>query len=702
MANVRSLVWIVLAALLTSTHPISSDNVWWDLARGRAVCHGEFQPSRSLLGQSTPAESDWFAGVPGFLVYSIAGGSGLMLWKLGCSFAIAVMLIRSVPRPTAGAWCVVLLLLMALNDAWDDPSLMMDVIFVVALQRIVSRWTTRPLWTVMVGLVLVFVVWANVGERIVLGLLALVISLTPSLCNPLQRSRSATVILLAILAAVANPRGWWIFRDSCVLTWPHLSESMPILKLAGWQTLIGTQPVPSTVAFIVLGIVGFVGLCLASASRTEVIGCVLVTLSAVVCTTNVPFAAAWMTCAVLPLTQRISSTWFSRVVPLSMRQKLPGFCLTACFFFAPCFFFALSAGSGWWPGSVQRFGWGIHPRLEIRLCEEALQGIDITGEVWCSDIRAAGMIAWLRPGMLQPQVPPKIALLQGRLRERMLLLQDLRNSRRAWHRREDGSTGGWWIPLMTRNTRLLMVSGNDQELIRALEPTIWRPLSLDSPVVPFGMAGDPAVNERIIEILQQKDFVDLGAWTYSVPLSGGNDQWLDLWGTATGQADQTSAVQQAGVFRAMNMPIAALRVLIPLLSQSGRHPEADAELAKCQFQLAYDEQQLLSRPSQWRQLICDNVHRPQGFSNWEMETTEPNPNAAQLQRAAGFYVQGGLEEAIRLLTAEDPDVQYARACLLLEAGKPAECADVLTRLLQTFPDSPLTIVSQDVLFRLSP
>ncbi|MBC7964778.1 MAG: hypothetical protein H7Z17_02540 [Fuerstia sp.] len=85
-----------------------------------------------------------------------------------------------------------------------------------------------------------------------------------------------------------------------------------------------------------------------------------------------------------------------------------------------------------------------------------------------------------------------------------------------------------------------------------------------------------------------------------------------------------------------------------------------------------------------------------------MKTTEPNPNAAQLQRAADFYVQGGLEEAIALLTAEDPDVQYARACLLLEAGRPAECADVLTRLLQTFPDSPLKNVSQDVLFRLSP
>ncbi len=696
MASVRSLVWIVLAALLTTTFPISSDNLWWDLARGRAVCNGEFQPSRFLLGQSIPPESDWFAGVPGFLVYSIAGGSGLMLWKLGCAFAVAAVLIRLVSRPTFVVWCIVLLPLMVLSDAWDDPSTMMDVLFVVALQQMLLRWTSRPRWTGVVGLLLFYGVWANVGERIVLGLLALVIGLSPSLCNPLQRSRSAIVILLASLATFANPRAWWVLRDSYVLTWPHLSESMLILKLAGWQTLTGTQPAPSTIAFIVLSVVGFACLCQASASRTEVIGGVLMILSAVVCKNNVPFAAAWMTCAVLPLTQRIECTWFSRLLPLSMRQRLPGFCLAAC-----CVF-AVYTGSGHWPGSSQRFGWGIHPRLEIRLCEEALKENDITGKVWCNDIRAAGMIAWLRPGLLQPQISPKLALLQGRLLEQMLLRQDLRNSMRAWHRREDGSTGGWWIPLMTSNTRLLMVSGNDLALIRALEPTIWRPLALDSPVVPYGMAGDPAVNDRIIEIMQQKDFVNLGPWTYSVPPSDGNDQWLDVWGSVTGRADQTGAVQQAGMFQAMNMPIAALRVLIPLLSQSGRNSGAEAEFAKCQFQLAFEEQQLLSRPSQWRQLICDKVDRPEGFSNWKMQTTELKPNAEQMQRAAEFYVKGRLEESITLLTAEDAEVQYARACLLLEAGMPDECADMLTRLVQNFPDSPLKIVSQDVLFRLTP
>ena len=698
MASVRSLLCTVVAALLTTTFPVSSDNVWWDLARGRAVCNGEFQPSRFLLGQSTPAESDWLAGLPGYLVYSIAGSTGLMLWKLGCSFAVAAILIQLVPRPTAGPLCIVLLLLMALRDSWDDPSLMMDVLLVVALSLIVGRWTTQPRWTGIFRVVLLFVVWANVGVRIVPGLCALAVSLTPSLCNPVQRSRSIAVILLASLAAVANPRGFWVFRDSVVLTWPHLTESSLILKLAGWQSLVETPPHPAEIAFIVLSVTGFVCLCLTSASKTQIVACTLVTLSALVCATNVPFAAAWMTCTVLPLTPRINSSWTSRVVPLSMRPKLSGFCLTACCVFALC------AGSGGWPGSPRRFGWGMYPQLEIRLCEQALQGIEIAGEVWTSDIRATGMIAWLRPGTLQPQVPPKSALLQGRLHERMLLQQDLRNERRAWHRREDGSIGGWWIPLMTSNTRLLMVAGHDRELIRALEPTIWRPLSLDSPVIPFGMAGDPAVNERIIQILQQKDFVDLGPWNYSAPLAGGDDEWLDVWGTVVGQTDQTSAVQQAGVFRAMNIPIAALRVLIPLLPESGRHRQAEAEFAKCQFQLAYDETQLMSRPSQWRKLICNSVQRPEGCSTSELaleETTEPNPNAAQLEGAAEFYVHGGLEGAINLLTAEDPEVQYARACLLLEAGKPTESADVLTRLMQTFPDSPLKIVSQDVLFRLS-
>ena len=247
-----------------------------------------------------------------------------------------------------------------------------------------------------------------------------------------------------------------------------------------------------------------------------------------------------------------------------------------------------------------------------------------------------------------------------------------------------------------------MVSGNEFELIHALEPTIWRPLSLDSPVIPYGMAGDPAVNERIIAILQQKDFVDFGSWAYSIPLASGNDQWLDALGTLIGQADQSNAVRQAGVFRAMNMPIAALRVLIPLLAESSRHPQAEAEFAKCQFQLAFDEKQLLSVPSQWRAWICSQVEQPIGVLNLELNTNEPNLNMAQWKSAVERYRHGEVEKAIALLIANDPEVQYARACLLLEAGKPTETIDVLTQLIQTFPESPLKVASEDVLSRLSP
>jgi hypothetical protein len=224
----------------------------------------------------------------------------------------------------------------------------------------------------------------------------------------------------------------------------------------------------------------------------------------------------------------------------------------------------------------------------------------------------------------------------------------------------------------------LLVSCEDTELIRALEPTLWKPLSLDSPVLAYASTGDPAYTQRILQTLQQRHLADVGAWTYSPPQSTGSPFDRDRWGWQAHAGDRRASLRQARVFRAMGQPRAALRVLRYEILQ-GDSPELRQEQALCQLDLAHREFILAGRTSRFRACAA-------AAGNGAVEKQEisaPENHAPDVWRqAVAVYLAGNLQRALELLGGADPEARYARASILLEAGDPAAAERLLSELAE--------------------
>jgi hypothetical protein len=745
---------LLLALLLTSVVPISSDAFWWDLARGRAVVEGWTPPLRTLLAAETSFEADWLGGLPAYLVHSWFGASGIMLAGLILAAWTGRLLWKRLAAEHSpwGGWSLLVCMLLATRGAWGLSSETFDLLGLLAWGLLWERFglpgdassgdavssskrsrtpeETRPGRAVL-SLVsfpwltgFAFLLWANFGPRVVLGLTLLAVAAAlgghrvsagqnhalnagwvdrcRSMLSAFCRSPMLVALGVAVLAASLTPRGLWGLADSWRLTWPDLAAPTAVLRAAGWRSSAESFDDPAVVAFLVLSLWSVWQLLAARASVAESV-CFLVVQG-----------TAWLDRAALPM----AAIWSALLITRHGRQpaSLPTFFEklkrpAGIAGSVGCFVLGITAAAGWWPGSPQRMGWGIHPRLEPRLCEMAWTGMDLTGTAFCPDVRSAGLVAWLRPTGLQPDDVPHRALLRGQLEEHVLLWRDLAANRRGRYRREDpprestwfsrtgaiNREGGWWIPLQERETRILMVPAEETVVIRAMEPETWKPLALDSPVIPFAQASDPVATARIVEVLGQRELVNFGPWSYQPPDPSGNDLYLDLWGWITRQPDPSPGIQQARVFRAMNLHYAALRVLMPWLD-APPHPAAQDEFTRCQIELAHHEWRLMGTPSTFRRRASLLFPRPDDLPLpvWWNEAVASNEDD-HFEHALPAYRGGRPGDAASLLTGNAAELLYARGLLLLESGDPAAAEATLRQLLEQHPESRLTIGSQDVL-----
>ena len=706
MNSSRCLVAAIWIGIVTAFFPVSSDSLWLNVAQGRSVCRIVSQGHWNDIQHS--CETGGIGSIPAFLAYSMGAGSGLMALKLTSVIACGFCLLRFATVRNAGTLFIVLMTMMCLRDGWDVSSIAIEIPLILIMWRIVHRWNVGGCLMKILGLVVVFILWSNLGDRVFLGFCLLNISLAPLLCDGSTRRGAIAAICITGVAVCVNPRGIFIYQDSICLTWPFLFESSIALDTAGRISLTSMMFDSIGIAFIMLVAIAGCHILVSNVSASEILCFLLVSASAILMTTNLPVAAVWIGSSLIASSKTNSSR--TRVLetrnaqserssrgdrPLFFPRALMPLCLTAGTLFA------VFSGSGYFPGNAQRYGWGIHPRLEIRPCQRALENFETNGPVWCSSLRAAGMATWLSSD--ESRVPTDFlrqAILAGTLQEWFLLRRDLANSREAWHKREDGSSGGWWIPIMGANTCLLMVDAMDLDLIHALEPTLWKPLSVDSPVIPFAVAGNVSANNRIIAVLGERNFLESGPWTFTPPNPFGDDLHWDIAGAITGRIDDSLVLQQAKVLRAMNLPAASLRILNPMLAQLNRDDGLLLEFARCQFQLAHNEELLMSRPSYWRHIVCQQVVQPPEFPvpHWySVQLSTDDQIIHSLQEAAQLYTGGQLQAAFERLESEDPEHRYARAWLLLESGKPMECRELLVQTVAMNPENSLSQACQDVL-----
>lgn len=699
-ARSNNSVVIVAAVALgcVALQPISSDQAWWQLSCGRqAILSASLWPSVDLLVFETQGEANAVGAGVATLPYLILGASGWMLVRVGVVIAALVFVLRSFSPPTnhdessSGNLPLRLaslsVVLAALSPALDPVPILFDVLAIAC----VAFWTTSQTivltreWPMTLAcLACLFLFWANFGDHVLVGILIVAAVGWPDASSSASSHRLAplrqTVVFVAtaIIAAMVNPIGWRVFIDS-------FSQSFPWAVAPAW-TLVGTQWVPLTqvawgiehAVFVVLTLVVGLVVCLWPGQRYSFFGLLVVQF------------LAWTNAVLLPLAIVWMAVWLwnaSRPWPAIAPRLQPVAAILVMMM--------VSAGI------IRDVGWGFRAELDPRMLEFALADLRQSGTIFADSTRSAGMIAWVtgsttggladNKDVARLQDEPRRALAGGRLVEHRRVLADLRDGQQMSYWRDDQSQGGWWLPLIGRETSLLVCWRRDLQLIRRLEPTIWKPLTLDSPVLVYARAGDPVYTQKIVDVLGQREWIDSGLWDYRPLQSTGSAYDRDRFGL-WGMASQAGAsFDQAEVFVAIDLQIAALKVLDHLRRAAPNHARHFPIWQRCQIELADWERVNTGQASWLRALASQPPKSSLGRSDgeiqpetWQADLPTGQSLAPWLKWVATYRLQGAAvalqlcESATSgippsgwngLSSAEREQLHYAAICLAIECGR---------------------------------
>lgn len=658
---------------------------------------GHVAPSRLLLGGDFLGEADWLGGVPFYLSYLFLGISGLMIIRCAAIAGIVFWSWRaSQSLPVSGRLFVTVMLSTGIQSACAPCSQLWDVIGMTMATCLFDRIKSRPSPKDVLFVFMLAAVWSNLAPMSML----ILIPWMSSCVNRTTSTKVATTFrpwlvpgLAALLGCCATPRGPLSIWDSLRQIAPWLVESHAILERASWPALwsIHHNDCVSTAWYLFSAAYGILLIRNGRLTGLDWLGFVFVQILGI---ESVPTALAilpWIAFQVIGKWRDLTPKAKSPTCEVAFKQlmRLSSLVLVV----------AISLGVG--PFSGSRLGWGIARSLEDRELPVVLAGELRVGTAHCTDILSAGALCWNEAISVKPYLIPARALLNGTLRRETLLTYELENGWIQQHLRSDGTSGGSWLTLQSRQTVLIISPSSNTRLIRSLEPTIWKPLSLDSPIIPFAMAGDSQLSPRIVQVLGQRATADTGAWQFSLPETSGNDRLLDVISLVTGWPDLEMTVRQAAVLRAMNLPQAAMRVLRPLLSNWNRNRRVRNEFVACQTALIERTQLICGEADPFRTQVLDEVspgsrlhdRKKPGSSTTGIERHAPS----SFTLAARQYVRGEIQKAIELLNGEEPDKMSARASLLWESGHPAEAREIWLALVQRHSKSRQALIGQYVL-----
>ncbi len=707
------LTGLVLSAAL---HPVSADDFWWQLSRGRAVANGELAPSRSLLAGDLLAEADWLGGLPFFTLYELGGLFALMLLKLAVVSGLVAWSRRTgATLGCAARWLVTVGLTLVAVQACEPTPALWDVLCLLIASGLVERMRRRFTVGRLIGFGGLACAWANLAPGCLLIVLPLAEhSLRPATTDaPKITARAmASLLGMALLGLSLTPRGVFTIWDSARQLVPLLVESPEILRESPWHPLWSGNVDSLMIGWLMLMLMAVVVLIRMRRDRLNTCPATPHPLSNGLLLAGVVSLGWWSrpNAVVLSvwLVQWIAANTVSGIPANGFSSRTVGRMfarLVPC----ACLLMAVGLSLGVPALTESRLGWGLHRRLEDRLLEGSLGPAsskpasvpDSSRQetAHCTDVRAAGMLAWLRPSHSKPFLVSQRALLNGRLREEVLLNRELETGWLKQHRRADGTAGGWWLTLRARHTSLLVCSAERTRLIQSLQPTIWKPLSIDSPVIPCALAGDPRFAPRIAEVRLQQQLVDRGAWVFQPEPVAGNDRIVDLIGWATGQPDPEPILRQSAVLRAMNLPLAAARVLRPLLPVDTFSEQVRREWVASQRELAHREFLTTGQVGEFRHRVLDAL----GVSLRQSATSTAEKSAAAVEAvlnwspAVSLYLAGNPHAAAELLKHGSAAMMSASAMLEWEAGRPDEANAIWHALRQKFPRSRYSLASRQAL-----
>jgi hypothetical protein len=476
------------------------------------------------------------------------------------------------------------------------------------------------------------------------------------------------------------------------------------LQAAGWSPWWNDLPSAESIAFLLLSLVYLLATSTRPSWRPL---CVFLTAQILACLSaeNLPLAALWLMLTATGLWAIASRKSPSPPSPAASKPAVivetSGRLRWQAAAFCAVFLWVCWAATHPWLGCESGPGWGLDPRLNPDAFAASLADTAVKGNAHCVGVREAGLLSWHAPIGVQPFETPVSALLNQRLREHVLLTSDLSQRWQTPHRRPDGNWGGWWQTTQARGITLLIVPAENLELIAALEPTIWKPFSLNAASLVYGKAGDPGGTQQIVKTLSLRQFVDRGVWTYQAASESGSDL-IEFFAWPDGTAVTHQSLRLARVFRAMEMHFAALKVLhgIPGRNRS----DVRAEFFANQLALGYRERIIGGRSSEFRLRTCllngeFAVADIRERLNWPPDAVLPESDP--IAEATLLYANGDLSGALDRLPSDRPEGLYAKAQLLLEAGQPGQAQRVLQELVEQPSNRRLSILGQQLSATLS-
>ncbi|MEZ6121999.1 MAG: hypothetical protein R3C49_02345 [Planctomycetaceae bacterium] len=637
-----------------------------------------------------------------------------MFLKIMAAILFARMLIGKHLRPMVSHFTIAAAAITAAQMSWEPGPLLYDVLGMSVLASIAFRSRDRFSAGELLMVVLVFCFWANFGHRFIVGTMLFL----PGLCSriifvtrrsqapdsdgrstpgePFGLRRAHCVIrdfrttlvhgmgvcIPAIAACCISPAGTNGLWQSWAITFPQSVISATFLRPSGWQPWFDSLDSAEAVGLIVLTIVSCHRILYASDLRL----CVILGIAhflAIASKENLPVAAAWIAIYYVN-----SATSKSSPVPNSDRashesdfspdQVSRGRQLAAAviLFLAMCGLFR-------WPNSVSGPGWGLDAQLSPDAFSTSVQNLRLSGNAHCVGTREAGLLSWHCPDGPLPLDTPLTALLNGRLRQHVLFTQDLISGWKTVHRRPDGSEGGWWNAAQNFNIALVVVPSEEIALISALEPTIWKPFSLNAVSLAYGRAGDAGCAGRILDTLSLREFVNYGRWTFD-PSSEDTSGCVDFSAAFSNAFRWRNSIRLARVFRAMGLQFAALK--ITATPSFRKEPVMLAEMCLNHAELGYRERLDCGRSSTFRALLVteltdDLQQQSRRLESLGWSANELASEGQAFEKACGVYISEGARQAVQHLPMDLSEAAYARSVLLLETGDVDGSIEALDRYL---------------------
>lgn len=696
-------VAIAAFVMMIAMRPIANVDLWWILSHGRAVVDGCLAPSQHLLAGDSLAEAPWLQGVPFTLLYLFGGVFPLMVFKLvAVTSGAAWCWKHSAGLPDSFRLVATTSFVVATHSALGPTAPLWDALGLLAAMHRLSRMRTELDLSAATKFGLLACLWSNLGSLSILVFLPLAMAALSSDEDPrcaTSRKRWLLIAGAALLGSCLTPRGPFTLWDSLRQLAPWLVEPQAVLDQTSWRPLWDLPPDGLVVAWSLLTLLTLAGMLLSpSASRGAWLLFALVQCLGVRSYPSAVVLSVWLSVRTIEVWRQVPQTWPQWFAHASVINVTRFVCLSL----------GGMAAWGMEPFSESRTGWGLSRQLEVRELAAAIGTTTHRGTAHCTDVLAAGMLAWSEVPNIKPFLVPHRALLNGTLRDEVLLTRELETGWLQRHQRSDGTLGGWWLTLQSRQTVLVVTAADRAALILGLESTLWKPLSLDSPVIPYAMAGDREFSPRIVQVLNQRELVDRGAWSYQAEPPAGNDRLLDAIGVVTGALDSRTLARQARVLRAMNLPQAAMRVLRPSLSSATStmpftmlDSAVRRELVACQVELADREWLTCGAIDEFRSAVVDRLIASDRRRLPPMpaveKTTLADAVVSRRRTAVELYLQGNPLAAAELLVGDDPSMMCARAALLWEAGVPEQAFEVWTALTVQFPASRFALVGRHAL-----